>query len=90
MSFQEKFKNVLKERPHAILGKNGVSNEIIAHFLTLLKKYKIIKIKALKSVFSDPNETIDDIARRVSQLTNSDLLDVRGKTFILSVFKEKK
>ncbi len=85
MPYTEDFKKVLLTEPHAILGKNGISDDFITHITKLLKRYKIIKIKALKSIASKSN--IKVIANQISEATQSFLLDVRGKTFIIS--KEK-
>jgi RNA-binding protein YhbY len=84
MDFQKEFKNALLSQPDCILGKSGITDEFIIHVTKLLKRYKIIKIKALKSIASRSN--INEIAKEVSRLTNSHLLDVRGKKFILSLY----
>jgi len=73
---------VLLSEPHAILGKNGITNEFINHVSKLLKRYKIIKIKALKSIANKSN--IKKIASQISKTTDSYLLDIRGFTFIIS------
>jgi RNA-binding protein len=85
MSYQKEFKQALLSQPHCILGKQGVSEEFVNHVTKLLKRYKIIKVKALKSVASKTN--IKELARKISKLTNSNLLDIRGKIFILSLYK---
>ena len=82
MDYTEVFKKVLLEEPHCILGKKGITEEFVTHVNTLLKRYKVIKVKALKSVATKSN--IKDIAAQVSERSNSFLLDLRGKTFILS------
>ena len=82
MDYTEVFKKVLLEEPHCILGKKGITEEFVTHVNTLLKRYKVIKVKALKSVATKSN--IKDIAIQVSERSNSYLLDLRGKTFILS------
>ncbi len=82
MVYQKKFKEVLLSQPHCTLGKRGITDEFITHVNQLLKKYKIVKIKALKSIANKNN--IRDIASEISNLTNSHLLDVRGKIFIIS------
>ena len=82
MPYTEDFKKVLLTEPHAILGKNGITDEFIAHIEKLLKRYKIIKIKALKTVATKSN--IREIANQITETTASFLLDVRGKTFIIS------
>ncbi len=84
MNHQQELSKVLKRRPHCTLGKNGVTNEFINHVISLLKRYKIIKIKALKSVASKSNIKI--LANQISKDTNSYLLDVRGFTFIIGLY----
>ena len=82
MDYTEVFKKVLLEEPHCILGKKGITEEFVTHVNALLKRYKVIKVKALKSVATKSN--IKDIATQISERTNSFMLDLRGKTFILS------
>ncbi|MFX0029892.1 MAG: YhbY family RNA-binding protein [Candidatus Hermodarchaeota archaeon] len=84
MDYQKEFKKALLLKPHCYLGKQGITEEFILHVTKLLKRYKVIKIKALKTVASKSN--IKDLALKISQLTNSILLDVRGKIFILSLY----
>ena len=88
MGYNEDFKKVMLGEPHVILGKKGITEEYINHILKLLKRYKIIKIKALKSVANKSN--IKTLAYETSKLTNSYLLDVRGKIFVLSLYNIKK
>ena len=88
MDYQKEFKKTLLSQPHCILGKNGVSNQFIDHVFRLLKKYKIIKVKALKTAVNKSN--IKELATEVSRLTNSHLVDVRGSIFILSLKKFEK
>ena len=88
MGYQKEFKKVVLSHPHCILGKKGITNDFITHVTKLLKRYKIIKIKALKSVASKSN--IKELADKISHLTQSHLIDIRGKTFILSLHEIKK
>lgn len=88
MDYQKEFKKTLLSKPHCILGKNGISNNFIDHVLLLLKRYKIIKVKALKTGIDKTN--IKELATEVSRLTNSHLVDVRGRIFILSLKKFEK
>ncbi|UCC19399.1 MAG: YhbY family RNA-binding protein, partial [Promethearchaeota archaeon] len=78
----------LLSQPHCILGKHGLTDEFISHVAKLLKRYKIIKVKALKSIATKSN--IKELGEKISNLTNSYLLDIRGKIFILSVYDIKK
>jgi RNA-binding protein YhbY len=88
MGYDENFKKVLLGEPHAILGKNGITEEFIAHILKLLKRFKIIKIKALKTVATKSN--IKELAYKLCTSTDSYLLDIRGKTFIISKYQINK
>ncbi|MHA2179942.1 MAG: YhbY family RNA-binding protein [Promethearchaeota archaeon] len=83
MDYQEEFKKALLSHPHCILGKSGITDEFVSHVAKLLKRYKVIKIKALKTVASKSN--IKALANKISQLTSADLLDIRGRSFILSL-----
>ena len=85
MGYTEDFKKVLLGDPHAILGKNGVTDDFVNHITKLLKRYRIIKIKALKTVANKSN--IKQLAIQVIEATKSYLLDVRGKTFIISRYE---
>ena len=88
MDYTREFKKVLLSEPHATLGKNGITDEFISHISKLLKRYKIIKIKALKSIAIKSN--IKEIAHNISKNTESYLLDVRGFTFIISKYPIEK
>ena len=83
MDYKEEFNKTQLSKPHCILGKNGITTEFISHVSRLLKRFRVIKIKALKTVASKSN--IKDIAIEISKLTDSHLIDVRGKIFILSL-----
>ncbi|MFW9899551.1 MAG: YhbY family RNA-binding protein, partial [Candidatus Thorarchaeota archaeon] len=50
MVYTKEFKKILLSDPNAILGKKGITDEFINHINNLLNRYKIIKIKALKTV----------------------------------------
>jgi len=84
MSYQKEFKKTMLSHPHCILGKQGVSDEFISHVTEQLRRFKIIKVKALKSVATKSN--IKELAQKTSKLTNSYLIDIRGKIFILSLY----
>jgi len=85
MDYQEKFKKTLLSHPQCILGKKGITEEFVNNVAKLLKKDKIIKIKALKSVANRSN--IKEIADHISTLTNSNILDIRGRMIIISTYK---
>lgn len=88
MSYEKDFKKALLSTPHCILGKKGISNKFIDHVNLLLKRYKVIKIKALKTAATKSN--IKELANEIAKLTSSYLIDIRGKIFILSLYDIKK
>ncbi len=88
MPYSEDFKKVLLADPDAILGKKGLTDDFINHILKLLKRHKIIKIKALRSIATRAN--INKLAIEISKLTASHLLDIRGKSIILTKYSIEK
>ena len=88
MDYQEQYKKVLLSRAHCNLGKKGITNDFVNHVQSLLKKYKIIKIHALKSIANKSN--IKEIASHISQATDSYVLDIRGRMIIVSNFQLNK
>ncbi|ARM75026.1 YhbY family RNA-binding protein [Acidianus manzaensis] len=61
------------------IGKNGLTDGILNEIKRQLKQKKIIKIK----IASEINEDRRDFAKRVAEITESELIEVRGYTFIL-------
>ena len=64
---------------------DSIKRKIIACYLS---GYKIIKIKALKSIANKSN--IKELASQIAEVTESYLLDVRGFTFIVSKYSINK
>lgn len=71
---------VLHEPAKIRIGKKGLTEAIIADVEKLLKKDGAIKIKCLKSI---PKESISFIAKNIADITESQIADIRGKTFVL-------
>ncbi|MGQ4874423.1 MAG: YhbY family RNA-binding protein [Promethearchaeota archaeon] len=88
MISKKDFNRILLAQPHCIMGKNGLSEEFISHVSKLLKRYKIIKIKALKNIANRNN--IKSLANELAKKTQSYLLDVRGKKIIISKYPLEK
>jgi len=82
MNNKEDFKKALNAKPTCTLGKNGITKEFLCHIDQLLKRYKIIKIKVLKT--TAVLYPMKDLATRISKETESNILDIRGKTIIIS------
>ncbi len=83
-------KSELKSKYHDIntsvrIGKNGLSqsivNEINGQFEN--RETKAIKVELRKSGSYSSDKGREEIAEEVARKTNSELIDIRGKKFIL-------
>ncbi len=74
------------EKPTVWIGKEGVTTQIVGEISKQLDKKGIIKAKILKNALQ--NEEAKTIASKVAQQTESQLIEVRGHTFIL--YKQKR
>jgi RNA-binding protein len=68
------------EPPKIRIGKRGITEGIVSEVEAILRKDKAVKIKCLKLV---PTEGIKAIAENIAKLTQSSIVEIRGKTFIL-------
>lgn len=82
MGYTEEFKRVLLSDPDCILGKKGITKQFIDYVKILLKKKKIIKIKLLKSIAI--RSSIEELAIKIAEKTDSIVLDIRGRIVIIS------
>jgi len=70
------------EPPKIRIGKNGITENVIHEIKNVLKKDKALKIKCLQVI---PSESIKAIAENISKLTESRVIEIRGKTIILAL-----
>jgi len=73
------------EKPTVWIGKEGVTAQSISEIAKQLDAREIIKVKILKTALQEEAKII---AAQVAEQTESELVDVRGHTFLL--FKRKK
>jgi len=69
------------ENPTILIGKSGVSSESVKEIERQLEKNKMVKVRVLRTALL--NEDTKQIARRLSEQTGSNLVEVRGHTFML-------
>ena len=74
------------ESPTVNIGKEGVTTQIVNEIAKQLDSREMIKAKILKTALKEIEAK--DIAVKVAKQTESELVDVRGHTFLL--FKRKK
>lgn len=75
------------ENPTVWVGKEGITTQIIIEIKKQLDSREIIKIKIQKNALKD--QETKNIAIKISQQTESELVEVRGHTFILYKHKSK-
>jgi RNA-binding protein len=76
------------ERPTVHIGKDGATSQIIKEVAKQLDTREMIKAKILKSALKD--EETKNIAAKIAEQTDSELVEVRGHTFLLYKRKTRK
>ncbi len=69
--------------PKAWIGKRGLDESVINEINTQLKKDGILKVEIRKGALISTEMGRKEIAEKVAELTDSELVDIRGKRFIL-------
>lgn len=81
---KEIIKQVIHGKPHLHIGKAGITDEILIQVDKLFNKRAVIKIRLLNLM---DFKTAKEAMIYFSKITNTELLDIRGKT---AVIKKKK
>ena len=76
------------ERPTVWVGKEGITTQIVNEISKQLDKREMVKAKILRTALKD--EEAKSIAAKIAQQTDSNLIEVRGHTFLLYKRKMKK
>ena len=76
----ELFRETAEKKATVKIGKHLLSDQIIKQILDLIKKKEILKIKVMKSIGEQKEHIIAEILRK----TKTNLLDIRGNSFIIS------
>ncbi|MFP3162320.1 YhbY family RNA-binding protein [Acidianus hospitalis] len=74
----EKIKKTKAEHPTIRIGKNGLTEGLINEIKRQLKDNEVVKIR-----IGIKDQDRREIAKKVAELTNAKLVEVRGYTFIL-------
>ncbi|NJE01586.1 YhbY family RNA-binding protein [Thermococcus sp. JdF3] len=69
--------------PRAWIGKRGLDEGVIEEIRTQLEKDGILKVEIRKGALINTGLDRQTLARKVAEMTDSELIDVRGKRFIL-------
>jgi len=85
---KQRIKRALRtERPTVHIGKEGATAQIVNEVAKQLDTRKMIKAKILKTALID--EEAKAIAAKIAEQTESELVELRGHTFILYKRKNK-
>ncbi len=79
---EDALKEVLQGPIHAQIGKNGLTEGLVAQLHELVKKRGMIKVSVLKALAEE--KTPSEVALEAEKLTKCFLVEVRGRTFILA------
>ncbi len=79
---EDLLKEVMLGPIHAQIGKNGLTEGVVAQLHELLKKERMIKVSVLKALAEEKSPS--EVALEAEKQTKSFLVEVRGRTFILS------
>ncbi len=94
---KKRFKSLISDVRHAPatvrIGKAGITEGLIKEIKENLEVMGVVKVKILRSALSHGDRF--ELARKVAELTNTKLIEVRGRNFIIAsplgkrkVFKE--
>lgn len=76
------------ESPTVHIGKEGATAQIISEVSKQLEAREMIKAKILKTALKD--KEAKNIATKIAEQTEAELVELRGHTFLLFKRKEKK
>ncbi len=79
---EDAMKEVQQGPIHAQIGKNGLTDGVVAQLQDLVKKLGMIKVSVLKALAEE--KTPSEVALEAEKLTRCFLVEVRGRTFILA------
>jgi RNA-binding protein len=61
-----------------------VTQEVIGEIKKRLEKEGLLKIKINKNIYVQEGMSIDEFARILAQKTDSEVIDIRGRTIIIA------
>ncbi|KAB2944437.1 MAG: CRS1 / YhbY (CRM) domain protein [Candidatus Methanoperedens nitroreducens] len=80
MNKQEKKTEAASIEPTLHVGKSGIES-VVEELKIQLKNRNMVKIKILKSAFAETGKK--ELAQKLADLSNSELIEVRGNTAVL-------
>jgi len=84
----EIFRQVMNKKPNLYLGKNGKTTQFINELNRCLENREIVKIKIQKR--NQSHEAQEQLVNEIAREVEAELIDIRGRTFILYKPSEEK
>jgi len=82
-SLRERVKRAHHGSPDVIIGKKGVTPEVLREIDARLRRKGVIKVKILRAGVEAEEADRREIARMVARRVGARLMGVRGRTFVL-------
>ena len=82
-SLRERVKRAHHGSADVIIGKKGVTEEVLREIDARLEKRGVVKVKMLRTVEGAQGAGRKEIAREVAERLGARLMGVRGRTFVL-------
>jgi len=90
VSLEERVKEAIHGRADVIIGKKGLTAEVLKEVGERLKVKEVVKVRVLKTALVATGMDRRTLAERVASELGAVLLDVRGRTFVLYKPKRSK
>ena len=82
-SLRERVKRAHHGSPDVIIGKRGVTEQVLREIDERLRRKEVVKVKILRSGVEAEGNDRRSIARMVARALGARLMGVRGRTFVL-------
>jgi len=83
-SLRERVKRAHHGSPDVIIGKRGVTEEVLREIDRRLEAQEVVKVKMLRTaIAAEGGADRRDLARRIAERLGARLMGVRGRTFVL-------
>ena len=84
-----RLREIIQQRPADVqIGKKGIYDGVLKEIDRRLKEKGVVKVRIHKSALRVENMDRKSFAKKIAELVNAVLLDVRGRTFVLYRHKD--
>ncbi|MCE4618591.1 MAG: YhbY family RNA-binding protein [Desulfurococcales archaeon] len=84
----DRVKKAHHDSPDVLIGKKGLTEDVLKEIDNRLKKKEVVKVKMLRTAV-ESGRARKEMAKKVASLLGARLMGVRGRTFVLYRPKKK-